>query len=576
MAARIGCSGRCPQSRCVCTDDGSSLESLFLVVDLSIDYLGPVEWTKLGALSSKSRRVLSAPMYWRIIFRNYFGLSVVPSLEDPPSRPEQSLRSQQPLHRPAQQWLHRIVVGADAFLNRLGSVPYPCESHLWRAVSRSPVLLAQVKTMCMAHEPLLFRRWPHSHLLGSERPRRLYEWERHGTLPDSVGLYEMASYGLYGCQLVEVPETICFWNPTKLIISSKCLKRLPLSMGCMLTTLEQLAVCFAPFTHLPESFAVRTSLPVLQSASPGCDRSARESAGDPNEPTVEANDLAVVEHPLPEHSLPNRLVATLHSPPPSVGSLDPPLKLLDLAGSSLLESIDPIAGLGRLTQLSLSGCKSLSSITALVKLSALTSLNLEGCCQLTSLAPLSGLQALADLTLTGCVGLESIDPLAGLIRLENLFLNDCIALRSIDPIVALPRLAILSISGCSALEPSSKMGSMVSLRELDVHLWNRLDNVEWVAGLKNLRRLNLVSSSRLRSLAPLEHATSLQVVLLGGCCLLDSLEPLGRLPALRLVVLCPEHQIQNQSGCIEQLSAMRDEADRAAIRYMCYAHCHCG
>ncbi|KAI9203387.1 uncharacterized protein BJ171DRAFT_476024 [Polychytrium aggregatum] len=369
---------------------------------LLIDDLGPVEWTKLCAVSKRLRRQLDQPPYWRRLFRAYFRLSAA-ELDNG--------------HRAA-------VIAADAFLRRTRATPYVCESEIWKAAVLSPRISAAMKHLATNHQAALAARWRHAPEFAAQDSRTLSNWVIHGTMPDDVGLHEMDEYELlhvHGC--TQLPETVCFWRPIHIAIESHRLRRLPLSFGTLLSVSQHIELSCPKLRTIPSSGRLcgATEEPHAPTDLP---QTELESA-DPN-----GVDLLQVSPGL----LPDQLA----SPQAPAAS---PLQCLDLSGCSSLASLEFLSGLPNLTHLILVGCGQIESIAPLARLASLTHLDLTMCASVASVQPLETLVNLVDLSLLGCVLIPSISALSKLAKLRILNLRGCAHVDTLEPLFRLANLA---------------------------------------------------------------------------------------------------------------------------------------
>ncbi|KAI9204878.1 uncharacterized protein BJ171DRAFT_503938 [Polychytrium aggregatum] len=529
--------------------------SVLVVASLLIDHVGPVEWTKLCSLSRHARALLSQPMYWKILFREYFGF------------PARSIPSHQIAH---------LIVAADSFLNRTRPDPHPCELILWQNVHLYPQLLDSVRALAQEHRSILWARWPHASSRSQSGSSFLWDWMADGSFPDTVGLHDFRDYGLYsgyGCK--QLPETTCFWRPTAMVIQSRSLAELPASFGCLAKSLVTLWIQDSPLYRLPDSLSGSSHRVVVAGApcppspvslaadtpsatpcrSPVDPPSPMDVAwplspissgiSDPMSPSATASSCIgspLSSDPLPlEADTPSSMedCSIVSIPPPSLAfsSLTtyaaPPLTELRLVGCANLECIAPIAGFSSLKTLHLANCPSLRSIEPVRSLSSLEHLTLSKCIGIVSLSPLAALQSLSDLDLSQSPQIESLEPLRSLAGLRELHLQRCRSISCIEPLRNLRRLTKLNLDYCTllpSLDPLSDLRELVALSVAGCSLITTLWPLRSVTSLQDL---NCSECPKLASLAGLESLAQLRILNAAGCVRIASIEPVARLSMLR-------------------------------------------
>ena len=150
-----------------------------------------------------------------------------------------------------------------------------------------------------------------------------------------------------------------------------------------------------------------------------------------------------------------------------VGALDGVVHL-NLAGSTGIPHVGPVAGLAGIKSIKLFNCSSLVDISALAALPGLERLDLTSCAALTDLSPLAGHPALRDAYLTRCRGVTDLSPLAQIPNLWRLDLSDCTGLVSLEGLADSPLLRELKLRGCSGLVDVSALRRLPSLYVVDL------------------------------------------------------------------------------------------------------------
>ncbi|KAI9197232.1 uncharacterized protein BJ171DRAFT_521650 [Polychytrium aggregatum] len=471
----------------------SRCSMLETISPLIVDFLDVRDWTRLCATSKDTRKRLSSPFFWKILFQEILGLPAAAVDGD---------------HR-------QIAAAAFSFLHRSRPDPYAIEQRLWGAVSRSRRLWRQVRQLSLIHRAVLFERWPHTGQLARPESKDLEDWIVDRTLPDSIGVQDLDSFEMFQDQIcIGLPETACFWRPLALTLQGYQSHSLPLAFGCLLDTLKSLDIHGADIVRFPESFlrygqssaslgllGTRGSLSSVclqQSAEPVCDKSV----------VATTKSSSRIGSHTRSASIPRAV-----SPPPF-----PPLSQLQLSKCRLLVDLECVRPLVNLTTLSISECPHLHS-----------------------LAPLSSLSRLRYLQIVSCPLISNIEPLASLQQLQHLGLSRCHAVRSFRPLALLGRLGSLDLSGCIGLESLDDLSSLVRLARLDVSSCPSLTSLDSLDRLASLTSLTISGCRQIPSLSPVAALRKLKTLSASDCVLIESLEPLHDLPGLDQLFVCQSH-----------------------------------
>ncbi|MDE0506607.1 MAG: leucine-rich repeat domain-containing protein, partial [Candidatus Poribacteria bacterium] len=190
------------------------------------------------------------------------------------------------------------------------------------------------------------------------------------------------------------------------------------------------------------------------------------------------------------------------------------LRELDLSECLNIESLNPLANLANLSELSLWDCR-LEDISGLANLTGLTKLNLR-LNRIEDIAPLRGMVRLEVLNLS-FNSFSDISPLEGMtelteLRLSNNFIEDLSALAN------LTRLTELYLNGCGTVDirPLANLGNLTVLAADS----NWIEEIGALSNLQNLTKLDL-SGNRLTDIGPLANLAQLTALELNGCRLRD-------------------------------------------------------
>ncbi|KAI9190528.1 uncharacterized protein BJ171DRAFT_546302 [Polychytrium aggregatum] len=518
---------------------------VLLLFYLIIDWLGPVEWTKLCSLSRRHRALLDDPLFWKILFRNH--LSLAPSLLLDGHRD--------------------ICIAVDAFLFRRRAQPHDCEQPLWQSIHQHPELSDALRRLCQHHARGLFRRWTRARQYAHVTGVPVWNWSLEETLPDSIGTAALEDSKLNRlarrCRIL--PQTACFWRPEELDIEASELAELPAAMGCWAGSLRTLRIASSRLAALPSSFFAafnRTPHSSYGSAASAEARNPRTAIDTPlsvGTATSSATPASTTADPSSRLLPPNAAMLSKSNPGANchASNMPPgcPLQVLVLSCCSSLNNIAALDGLARLQVIDLSRCISMTHCGPLKNLEQLRSLSLVECISLTSLS-LSNLPRLQTLNMRGCRALESVDSLDGLVSLTDLDCSGCGVLRTVGSLSALEalvqvdfsdcrsllwvggldrlvRLAALRLGGCARLPFIGSLERMTNMTHLNLSGCVSLEAVGPLDGLLQLRRLEARGCTTLGSLGSLAQLSLLKKLDLAGCTSLRSIDCLGDLPCLR-------------------------------------------
>lgn len=118
------------------------------------------------------------------------------------------------------------------------------------------------------------------------------------------------------------------------------------------------------------------------------------------------------------------------------------LQDLELRGSTLATSLEPLAELHQLEELSLHLVSAARDLNPLRALKKLRRLSLGGMTELVDLSPLACLPILQDVTLIQCDALTDVSPLAQLPSLRRLMLMDCDSVQDMSALESIPGIEI--------------------------------------------------------------------------------------------------------------------------------------
>ncbi len=230
----------------------------------------------------------------------------------------------------------------------------------------------------------------------------------------------------------------------------------------------------------------------------------------------------------------------------------------------IIKSLDDLVSFDQLTQLSISGQKKLGDISGVTKASQLTSLALESC-NFKSLEPLAQLTNLTQLSLKGSGSMDNppkfpnFDPLASLTQLKDLNLEE-VTVKSEDPLSPLkaltnltrlslagnlrandttffnqfPSLSDLALSGSIPEEFPAQLAKLSNLTALSIR--GTLSNITFLTSLAHLKSLALESTS-VSDLSPLLTLTELENLELSKNTQISNIDGLGQLNHLKVFSL---------------------------------------
>jgi len=155
------------------------------------------------------------------------------------------------------------------------------------------------------------------------------------------------------------------------------------------------------------------------------------------------------------------------------------LKRLRLACGPRLTDLSPLRGLTQLETLDIGGAG------------------------VRTLAPLAGLGKLTELSITGCRGVTDLAPLARLTGLTRLEMRGVNRVRDLSPLADLAELRVLNIGRCDAVTDLAPLANLKKLEELDLLMMRGVTDFSPLAELPNLRRVRIYGSRGLQSLEPL-------------------------------------------------------------------------
>jgi Leucine-rich repeat (LRR) protein len=178
----------------------------------------------------------------------------------------------------------------------------------------------------------------------------------------------------------------------------------------------------------------------------------------------------------------------------------------------------------------------LENIEVLSGLTKLTHLNLSGYLNLEDLNALTGLKELTKLELHNCVSLADITGLAGLANITNLGMSRKPMIRRSRPYRTAGKMEIKGSRQFTIhflpLEDFSPLAKLPLLSGLRLENIDSLSDLSWASGLADLSFLCLDGCEGVRSLDPLSSCQQLKELYLEKCTRLTSIEPVREIPTL--------------------------------------------
>lgn len=253
-----------------------------------------------------------------------------------------------------------------------------------------------------------------------------------------------------------------------------------------------------------------------------------------------------------------------------LGALDG-LEALTANGAVSLRSLEGLAGLPKLRDVSAPECPEITSLTGLENLPSLTTLNVSGNAKLKDAGALAGLPSLNYLYISDCPELTALDvsslsqlqqldasgcgKLAEIVGVEktalsDLILNTCHSLQRVPELGKAKSLASLQLRNCPVGARTAEWVGLATLGHLvlgDVPISPDLSSL---APLKGLEVLHIESAAELASLRGLD-APRLTQLSVTHCPKLTSLEGVEKLPVL-------DHLDVSYSAALSDLSPLKD------------------